>query len=184
MTPHSDTSRFLTITCICIGSAIQVGKQPVLQAVLGPCGLQGDRHGRETVRVRSGPRRGTIIFNERQWSAVGEEEMAAIGQALGVILPPGSLGENFRFAGNPDLSHLPFGTRLCFPSGAVLMVSGQNFPCRKQADYLADLLGVEAPRRGFIPAARDRRGIIGWVEREGPATVGDCVEVEFPPAHS
>ena len=172
----------LTVTAICLGVSPLPGKDPVVRAAIGEHGLEGDRHATQTVRVRAGRRRGEVIFNERQWSAVGEEELVDLGRATGVLLPVGSLGENFRFSGLPDLSRLPFGTRLRFPSGAVLLVSGQNFPCQKQADYLADLLGAPALRRGFIPAARERRGLVGWVEQTGTAAPGDVVAVEPPSA--
>lgn len=170
----------LQITAICLGESLLPGKDPVPTAEVGLHGLTGDRHATQTVKIHAGKRRGETIFNERQWSAVSEEEVQGIEKTLGVVIPVGALGENFRFFGEPSLSLLPFGTRIRLPNGAVLLVSGQNFPCQKQSDYLAGILGIPTLRRAFIPAAKDLRGIVGWVEATGPVTVGDRAVVELP----
>ena len=163
------------ITAICLGTSPLPGKDPVQRADLGRHGLLGDRHATKVVHVR-----GKEVFNERQWSAVSEEEVGAMEEALGVTIPVGALGENFRFSGEPALSQLPFGTRFRLPSGAVLLVSGQNFPCQKQSDYLAAILDLPALRRSFIPAVKDLRGVVGWVEAKGPVSVGDRALIELP----
>lgn len=170
----------LQITAICIGDDPGVGKDPVWTAEIGVHGLNGDRHATQTVRIRAGKRRGETIFNERQWSAVSEEEIREIEKALGVAIPVGALGENFRVEGQPALSQLPFGTRIRLPNGPVLLVSGQNFPCQKQSDYLAGLFEIPTLRRAFMPASKDLRGIVGWVETTGPVTVGDRAVIELP----
>ena len=170
----------LRVTAVCIGSTPEIRKEPVTAAVLGRHGLEGDRHATETVKIRAGKRKGEVIFNERQWSAIGDEEMAELGKTLGVVLPIGALGENFRLTGQADLTHLPFGSSLRFPSGAVLLVSGQNLPCQRQADYLAGLFGMPELARSFVKAAADLRGIVGWIETPGAVAPGDQVTLEIP----
>ena len=37
-----------------------------------------------------------------------------------------------------------------------------------------------APGAGFVKYAQHRRGLVGWVEREGPVKQGDSVEIRIP----
>ncbi len=168
-----------TVDAVCIGAGRTVAKTAVPLATMGPFGFDGDRHAGETFVPRYGHNRGQRVFNERQWSAVSAEEVAELEGRLGTTIPVGALGENLRLSGVAGLSDLPSGTRLTFPSGAVLFVSGQNAPCARAAASLAALSGVAAIRRLFTKAATGRRGLVGWVETPGLVRAGDEVRVTF-----
>ena len=65
---------------------------------------------------------GTIRRNERQWSAVSLEELAEIAQTMDLSesLSAATVGANICLSGVPNLSHLPKGSILKFPSGAEI----------------------------------------------------------------
>jgi hypothetical protein len=69
-----------------------------------------------------------------------------------------------------------------FESGAVVRVDGDNGPCRKSGKAIAD----RVPERpdiefGFVKAALGKRGLLGWVEREGVVRPGMALTVmAFP----
>ncbi len=89
-------------------------------------------------------------------------------------------------SGIPDLTLLPPGTRLQFPSGAMLVADAENHPCR----YPAEIIQRHHPEAamGFVKAAMHKRGVVGWVEAEGVIRTGDRITVWIPPqriyAHS
>lgn len=148
-------------------------------------GFLGDRHAGLTVPAGVRARRyppGTPIRNTRQVSLVGEEELARIAEELGVPEVRAEwLGANVLLRGLPHLTALPPGTRLYFASGAALVVDGENLPCQAPGRVLEahypDRPGLAA---AFVKAALHRRGLVGWVEREGTIVVGDEVEVVPP----
>jgi MOSC domain-containing protein YiiM len=156
-----------------------VEKQPVVRINLELFGVSGDRHAGELWTPTWGRHKDQTVFNERQWSAVSAEEIGELERSLGVALPLGALGENFRFEGVARLSKLRPGTRISFPSGAALWVSGENFPCRKAALRLAQLTGQPGLTAAFLKAARGRRGLVGWVETPGPVQLGDPASFSF-----
>ena len=91
-------------------------------------GIVGDAHRsyeRDTWAGDKQPK-GTIRRNERQWSAVSVEELAEISSEMDLseALTATRLGANLCFSGISQLSRLPKGTLLKFPSGAELMVCG------------------------------------------------------------
>ena len=74
--------------------------------------------------------RGTMMRNDRQWSAVAPDELAEAAQLMGIEqIESGWVGANLAFSGIPNFTLLPKGTKLLFPSGAVLVVEGENMPC-------------------------------------------------------
>ena len=96
-------------------------------------GLTGDRHRsfeRESWGAGYKQPEGTRRRNERQWSAVSIEELAEITTAMDLKEPllAATLGANLCLEGIPNLSRLPKGTILKFPSGAELMVEEYNHP--------------------------------------------------------
>jgi len=123
-------------------------------------------------QAKGSPRR-----NERQWSAVSVEELAEIATAMGIDGPitPASVGANLSLEGIPELSRLPKGTLLKFPSGAELSVEEYNPPCKYMGEEQATLHGVSAT--AFPRAAALKRGIVGVVEAAGEISAGDQVEV-------
>jgi hypothetical protein len=155
--------------------------RPVERLDLTRDGIAGDRHWGPT-RL-SGPRepwhpRGTVIRNDRQVSILGEEELARIALDLDLPgLPAEWIGGNLVLAGLADLSRMPAGTRLMAPSGSTLFVTGYNKPCRKSGRAIADFSGRDDHMFGFVRAARDLRGLVAYVERDGPIAVGDALRV-------
>ena len=156
--------------------------RPLELAVLSYAGLEGDRHAgltaRAGVRQKHLPR-GTELRNSRQLSLVSLEELAAIARALGVpFIDYRWLGANVLVGGAPGFTRCAPGSRLVFGSGAVLVVDGENEPCRKAGKAIAaglgqdDLLGSR-----FVRAAQRLRGVVAWVERPGLIRRGDPVTV-------
>lgn len=148
-------------------------------------GIPGDRHRGPNrpadARVPWYPR-GTPIRNERQVSAVAPDDLAAIATGLGIPLVAAEwLGANLVIEGVPDLSFLPRGTRLTFPSGAALAVADQNAPCRNPGRVIAshhpEKPGIDL---AFPKVAKRLRGVVAWVERAGDVVAGDTVEVRLP----
>ena len=102
-----------------------------------------------------------------------------LATAMGLpSLSPGLLGVTMLLDGIPDFSHIPPGSRLQAASGATIVVNLNNRPCT------VPLKAIEAAHPGygakFKPAANGLRGIVGWVEREGPLHLGDTVRLHIP----
>lgn len=121
--------------------------------------------------------KGSPRRNERQWSAVSVEELAEIAADMGIEGPltAASVGANLCLEGIPQLSRLPKGTTLKFPSGAELIVEEYNPPCKYMGEEQAKLHGVEPT--AFPKASKLKRGIVGVVEAAGTIDAGDTVEV-------
>ncbi len=160
-----------------------LASQPETSVFAGFGGVAGERHGGLTrascSRVLPQYPRGTAIRNTRQFSILSDEDMAAIAAAMGLdSLPPHLLGASLVLRGIPDFSHVPPGSRLQATSGATLVVDMENRPCVYPGK------GIEAafPGHGkrFKPAAKGRRGITAWVEREGTLTLGDSLRLHIP----
>ncbi|OXM82445.1 MOSC domain-containing protein [Paenibacillus rigui] len=134
-------------------------------------GIPGDRHYgllRPADSRQKWYPRGTMIANRRQISIVSAEECARIASSLGVerILPEW-LGANILLSGYEPLTLLPQGARLLFPGGVGLICEGENLPCRGPGKVIADALGDERLEASFVKAAKQLRGIVCSVEREG-----------------
>ena len=147
-------------------------------------GIAGDRHA--GLYRESGPRepwykRGTPMRNERQLSILSAEENAEVAEALSIPeLRPEWIGGNLLLSGVPALSLLPPRTLLMFPSGATVRIDGDNGPCRKSGASIA----ANVPDRpdlefAFVKAASHKRGVLGWVEREGDVRPGDLVKIRI-----
>ena len=61
----------------------------------------------------------------------------------------------------------------------VLIVYGDNKPCKIAHQKIVDYLGFE-PTVGFVQAAYGQRGLVGWIEKAGSIIVGDKVVVSIP----
>jgi MOSC domain len=146
-------------------------------------GIPDDRHA-GTTRL-SGARepwypRGTPMRNERQLSILSEEELAEIAASLGIpSLPPEWIGGNLLLGGIPRLSLLPPRSILMFASGAAVRIDGDNGPCRSSGRSIAAQSGVSAHEFAFVQTARHKRGLVGWVEREGTVNPGDAVKIRI-----
>lgn len=150
-------------------------------------GIVGDAHRGFQRKTWAGDKqpKGTRRRNERQWSAVSTEELAEIGEAMSLEQPPSAtdLGVNLCLSGIPELSRLPKGTLLRFPSGAELVVEEYNPPCRAMSEQIAKkyrtLSGEPPSATAFSTAAKLLRGIVGVVEAPGRINAGDEVEVQI-----
>ncbi|MFT4129790.1 MOSC domain-containing protein [Labrys sp. (in: a-proteobacteria)] len=162
-----------------------IGAERLAELVLTHEGIPGDRHAGflrpADVRVpwfeRNAP-----IHNERQVSIVSMEELAVIAGNLGVErVEPEWLGANLAVGGVPDFSFLPRGSRLFFPSGAVLAVMGQNDPCRiAGAEVERHLIGQEGLALRFAAAAKRLRGVVATVDRPGSIRSGETFKLRVP----
>ena len=150
-------------------------------------GIDGDCHGGATrpsdSRTLKQYPRNTEIRNTRQATLLSVEELADIARAMGI---PGMkaewAGANIVTSGIPDLTLLPPCARLQFPSGATLTIDMENAPCRQVADAVTRHHPVQS--QGFVAAARHKRGLTAWVEREGVIRTGDPIVIWIPPQRS
>src|SRR5437773_5146129 len=141
-------------------------------------GIEGDCHGGLTrnadVRtIRQYPR-DTPIRNVRQITLLSLEELAQIAGIMEIPhVKPEWIGANVVTSGIPDLTLLPPSSRLQFPSGATIVVDMENEPCR----YPAEIIASHNPQAkvGFVEAAKHKRGVTAWVEREGDITIEDQI---------
>ncbi len=148
-------------------------------------GFAGDAHRSYTRTTWAGDKQaqGTVRRNERQWSAVSVEELAAISQAMDLTetLSAECLGANLCIEGVPKFSRLPKGTLLQFPSGAELQVEENNPPChdmgKKIATTYATNSGKEISSTAFSKAAKLTRGLVGVIEAAGTISAGDEITV-------
>jgi hypothetical protein len=148
-------------------------------------GIAGDRHAGAT--RRSGGRepwypRGTETRNERQVSLVAADELAAIAAVLGLpTVEPEWLGANLLVSGVANLTLLPPRSLLLFAGGATIRIDGLNTPCRKTGRAIAarfpDHEGLDF---AFLRAGRDRRGLVGWVEKPGTVRLGETIDIRVP----
>jgi MOSC domain-containing protein YiiM len=93
-------------------------------------------------------------------------------------LDPEWIGGNLLLSGVSHLSLLPSRSILMFESGAAIRIDGDNGPCRQSGRAIAE----QFPDRpelelGFVKAAKYKRGLVGWVEREGEIKPGDSVKI-------
>lgn len=177
-----------------IGEVVWLGSMPeVSSATITSCvqrkleltfaGAVGDAHFGETrhscVRVTAQYSKGTPIRNVRQISVVSEEELTVIAERLGMDrIDPLWLGATVVVRGIPDFSFVPPSSRLQFASGATITVDMQNRPCSVVRNTIA--AHTSGQGADFVSAARGRRGVTAWVEREGQVSIGDSLRVHIP----
>ncbi len=146
-------------------------------------GVEGEEHAGLTrpscSRVTAQYPRNTEIRNTRQFSILAQEDLDTIAAAMGLdSLDPAWLGASMVVQGIPDFSHVPPSSRLQGDSGATLVVDIENRPCTLPAKV------IEAARPGagklFKPAAKGKRGITAWVEREGVFRLGERLRLHVP----
>ena len=150
-------------------------------------GVVGDRHRSFERPTWAGDKqqKGTTRRNERQWSAVSVEELAEIQRTMDLTEPLSAshLGANLCLRGLTELSRLPKGTVLRFPSGAELMVEEFNPPChdlgKKLASRYTTRSGQPLSSTAFSKAAQFTRGVVGVAEVAGAISAGDEVTVDY-----
>jgi len=159
-------------------------EQPSVEAELD--GFVGDKHrGFERVAWPGDKDpAGTVRRNERQWSGVSVEELAIIEKKMKLKEPltATTLGANICVEGIPDFSRLPSGTRLIFPSGAVLVVEECNPPCSDMGEQITAKHTTHSGERAaghlFASRAFGLRGVVGVVDVPGVITTGDKLIVQ------
>ena len=160
-----------------------IRSQAVQDAFASYAGFEGDYHAgltrKSCVRVKSQHPEGTEIRNVRQFSIVSAEELAAIAAVIGLeTLDPVLLGASIVVEGIDDFTHVPPNARLQAANGTTIVVDMQNGPCNLPAREIEK--NAPGHGKGFKAAAKDRRGVCAWVEREGQLKVGDTLRLHVP----
>ena len=166
------------VQALYVGDAKGLEKTPCETLEFTLEGISGDKHGGFT--KKADPRnpeyeRGSIMRNDRQWSAVAPDELAEAARLMGIErIEAGWVGANLAFSGIPNFTLLPKGTKLIFPSGAVLVVEAENMPCVGPGRVIAAHYPDHnlTPQR-FPKAAMNKRGLVGVIERAGVVRVGE-----------
>jgi len=93
-------------------------------------------------------------------------------------LDPSYMGATLVIEGIADFTHIPPSSRLQAETGATIVVDMENRPCMLPAREIeADMPGVG---KAVKAAAKDRRGVTAWVEREGVLTLGARMRLHIP----
>jgi hypothetical protein len=173
------------VVSLCLGKNADLSKQSQMSLMAEIGGFAGDKHHgpvRETWEGEWEPA-GTVRRNERQWSAVSTEELDHITERLELTetLSPATLGANLCIEGIPEFSLLPKGTRLLFPSGAVLLVEEYNPPCSEMGAQIVSKYSTHSNQpltsKTWLRPASGRRGLVGVIDVPGEIRAGDEVEV-------
>lgn len=148
-------------------------------------GIAEDCHGGTT--RRSGGRepwyrRGTQMRNERQLSLLAADELAMAAGLLSIPeIRPEWIGGNMLIEGIESLTWLPPRTLLFFEGGVTIKIDGDNGPCRSAGRSIArHFEGREDIEFGFVKAAKNRRGLVAWVEKPGRVTTGEAFDARLP----
>ena len=131
------------------------------------------------VRVKAQHPKGTEIRNTRQLSILSAEEMDEVAQIMGVAaITPQQLGASVVIKGIPDFTFVPPGARLQAENGTTIVIDVENGPC----NFPAQQIEADAPGHGkaFKAAAKGKRGVTAWVEREGVLAVGATLRLHVP----
>jgi hypothetical protein len=160
-----------------------ITSEPVAEMPLSFAGPAGEVHAGETrpscSRVLAQHPRGTTIRNVRQLCIVSAEEMAAVAAELGIaVFDYAWVGASVVLEGIPDFTHVPPSARMQGPDGVTLVVDMENLPCQEPAVTIDKVLPGQG--KGFKAAAKGRRGVTAWVEREGVLRVGDVLTLHLP----
>jgi hypothetical protein len=98
-------------------------------------------------------------------------------------LSASTLGANICVEGIPNFSMLPKGSKLIFPSTAVLIVEEENLPCLDmglniEKNYTSQS-GKKVVGKYFPKHALHLRGVVGIVDIPGLITAGDEIIVQI-----
>ena len=125
--------------------------------------------------------RGTVMRNMRALSLVSVEDIAEAARRMVIpALDPRWIGANLVIDGIERLSFLPRGTRLFCDGGAILVVEGQNAPCRYAGAAIASHTGEPGLELEFPKIAKRLRGLVASVEHPGTITPATGVTARIP----
>lgn len=179
------TDHYATITWLghVISREASLRAVPLKEMPLSFGGYEGEDHAGLTrpscSRVKALYERDTEIRNTRQLSILSNEEIEATAAEMGLgKIEPSWLGASIVLSGIPDFTHIPPSSRLQAENGTTLTVDMENRPCVWPGKE------VEMEHEGFgklyKPAAKDRRGVTAWVEREGNLSLGSKLRLFVP----
>ena len=140
-------------------------------------GVKGDAHRGVTVKHRSRVAQNPDQPNLRQVHLIHAELLYEL-VARGFSIAPGALGENILTEGLALLD-LPEDTRLSFPSGATIRLTGLRNPCRQLNGHTPGLMNAlldHAPDGTMVRKC----GVMGVVERGGSIHVRDSLTIISP----
>ncbi len=152
-------------------------------------GFPKDRHAGNTRksggREKAQYKLGTIIRNNRQWSALSEEELKMIAEKMGINEVKAQwVGANIIFEGIPNFSKLPPLSHILInpssPDFVCLVVFEENGPCQHPNKIIAQETKDQKWKSTFMVAAKGLRGTVGWIDKPGRIRVGDEVKVLIP----
>ena len=169
-----------------VGKTVEFIKESIGAAQVELDGFVGDKHKSYMRGIYEGEAYppGTIRRNNRQWSAVSIEELKSISETMDLAedLTARILGANLCFSGIPELSQLPKGSKLSFPSGATLIVEEYNPPCHDMSEEISRTRKTKSGdypgKLEFLKAAKKLRGLVGIVDVAGEINEGDVVKVQ------
>ncbi|MCX7567580.1 MOSC domain-containing protein [Sulfitobacter sp. F26169L] len=179
-TEHYATIRWLGVVPDRAASLKAMPREALTLTYAGP---EEEDHGGLTrpscSRVLSQYPRDTEIRNTRQLCVMSAEELAVIAAGIDVAaLDPGYMGATMVIEGIADFTYVPPSSRLQAESGATIVVDMENRPCMLPAR------GIEADMPGHGKAvknaAKGRRGVTAWVEREGVLRIGEKLRLHIP----
>ena len=175
-----------TVASLFLGDLLTLSKTAQSSLKFAFDGIVGDRHRGLTRKAWEQTDKqpgGTERRNERQWSAVAQEDLDKVSQALSLAKPlsAGDVAVNLSVSGIPDFSRLPRGTIFNFEGGVVLMVEEYNPPCSRMSQHIAEghetAIGAPLGEADFIEASKFSRGLVGVVEVPGVVSVGEGVSI-------
>jgi MOSC domain-containing protein YiiM len=155
-----------------------VGKtvMPSIELIAGH-GVEGDAHCGERVKHRSRARFNPGLPNLRQVHLIHAEILGELA-AKGYAVSPGELGENIATRGI-DLLGLPAGTRLSFPSGATVELTGLRNPCVQLDRFMPGLMAALLDRAPDGSLIR-KGGVMAIVLVGGRVAIGDRPAIAMP----
>ena len=150
--------------------------KPVITLIAG-FGVEGDAHAGKTVQHLWDKERTPEAPNLRQVHLVHEEIFEELAEQ-GFTVVPGDIGENIVTRG-VDLLSLPLGTKLEFPSGAVIELTGLRDPCKKLNKIQEGLIHKfvyknNEGRRGV------KSGVMSIVLKGGDIRPDDSIKIILP----
>ncbi len=140
-------------------------------------GVQGDAHAGATVKHSYLLRKKPEKPNLRQVHLIASELIEEL-RLEGFNVERGSMGENITTSG-VQLTSLPHATRLVFPSGAAIELTGIRTPC-KQLNTFQDGLLAAVREKNESGAFRRPVGVLAIVVASGVVSPNDSIEVQLP----